>query len=426
LEQKFRLINLNFDKPKMKILNYIISIAVLTLAFYIQSCESTQEQGTQSPSDSTTQSASTIPVTSSDTTQKAKTIYATPQAHRKYNDFARLVAGLSLDGDSRYKKYDTLKAYKEFAGSLERSWTKIDGSRFTKMREWSKTELTEANKDNTDIFYPFSGPDFVNVYTLFPNADNYTLIGLETIIPFPDLDTYNKKMVDNYFFSVAESIEDLLEKSYFLTRRMAKDFQKGKAEGILPALTLFVVRTGNVITNIERIDLDDNGKYTLSNIDSGKTTIRGVKVSFYHPSDNRPRSVSYFRQDASDDGLKKSPNFLKMLQNMPTYNAYFKSASYLLHFPYFTTMRPIVLEKARFILQDDTGMPFKFLTRDKWNITVYGVYDKPIKDFTYMGQRDLKTYYDSLKAINGVKPMPFDLGYHWGTKDNNLIRAIKK
>lgn len=414
----------------MKTLNSIIGVSIFAITFLFQSCNqaSTQEQGTQLQGDSSTQNPTAIPVTTSDTTAplKEKIAYPTQQAHRKYNDFARLVAGLPLEADSRYKKYDTLKAYKDFAGNLERSWTKIDGSRFSKMREWSKTELAESNKDNTDLFYPFSGPDFVNAYTLFPNADNYTLIGLETIIPFPDLETYNKKMVDNYFFSVAESIEDLLEKSYFLTRRMAKDFQKGKAEGILPALCLFMVRTGNVITNIERIELDENGKYILSNIDSSKATIRGVKVSFFNPSDNRPRSVSYFRQDASDDGLKKSPNFLKMLQNFPTYNAYFKSASYLLHFPYFTTLRPIVLEKARFILQDDTGMPFKFLTRDKWDVTVYGVYNKPIKDFTYMGQRDLKTFYDSLKAINGVKTMPFDLGYHWGTKDNNLIRAIKK
>ena len=412
----------------MKILNQLVCVAILALVLGLQSCNqaSTQEQSSQLQTDNTANNASAIPVTSSDTTAKEKTAYPAPQAHRKYNDFARLVAGLPLEGDSQYKKYDTLKAYKEFAGSLGRSWTKIDSSRFSRMREWAKTELAEANKDNTDLFYPFSGPDFVNAYTLFPNANNYTLIGLEAIIAFPNLDKFNKKMVDNYFFSVAESIEDLLEKSYFLTRRMEKDFQRGKAEGILPALTLFIVRTGNVITNIERIELDENGKYILSSIDSGKTSIRGVKVSFYNPSNNRPRSVSYFRQDASDDGLKKYPNFLKMLQNMPTSNAYFKSASYLLHFPYFTTLRPLVLEKARFIMQDDTGVPFRFLTRDKWDITVYGTYDKPIKDFTYMGQRDLKNYYDSLKKINGVKPMPFDLGYHWGTKDNNLIRAIKK
>jgi hypothetical protein len=337
------------------------------------------------------------------------------------------VAGLPLEANSPFKKYDTLSNYKVFAGDLEKSWSKIDASRFSKMRDWSKTELVEANKDHTDLFYPFSGPDFVNAYNLFPKADNYTLIGLETIIPFPDLETYNKKMVDNYFFSVAESIEDLLEKSYFLTRRMAKDFQRGKAEGILPALCLFIVRTGHTITDIQRVSLDEDGKFVLSNIDSvGAKAIRGVKVSFFNPTENRLKNVYYFRQDASDSGLKQSPNFLKFLQNLPTCNAYFKSASYLLHFPYFTTMRPIVLEKARFILQDDTGMPFKFLDRNKWDLTLYGVYDKPIKDFTYMGQKDMKAYYDSLKAANAVKSMPFDLGYHWGTKDNNLMRAIKK
>ncbi len=408
----------------------VLSIFIISFFILFQSCDqaNTQEQNTENKADSLSKSQSEsfeTPVTTADTATNSKPAIAI--INSKYNDFARLVAGLPLEGNSPFKKYDTLSNYKIFASDLEKSWAKIDASRFSKMRDWSKAELTEANKDHTDLFYPFSGPDFVNAHNLFPQADNYTLIGLETIIPFPDLETYNKKMVDNYFFSVAESIEDLLEKSYFLTRRMAKDFQRGKAEGILPALCLFVVRTGHTITDIQQVSLDENGKFVLSNIDSaGTKAIRGVKVSFFNPAENRLKNVYYFRQDASDSGLKQSPNFLKFLQNLPTCNAYFKSASYLLHFPYFTAMRPIVLEKARFILQDDTGMPFRFLDRNKWDLTLYGVYDKPIKDFTYMGQKDLKAYYDSLKVANAVKTMPFDLGYHWGTKDNNLIRAIKK
>jgi len=416
----------------MKIVN-MHKFCVFILAFFLlfQGCDQsdTQGQNTDKQTDSTKLQAENfaIPVTSADTSTATNPTNTIKIVNPKYNDFACLVAGLPVDANSPFKKYDTLANYKIFASDLEKSWSKIDGSRFSKMREWSKTELTEANKDHTDLFYPFSGPDFVNAHNLFPQADNYTLIGLETIIPFPDLDTYNKKMVDNYFFSVAESIEDLLEKSYFLTRRMAKDFQRGKAEGILPALCLFIVRTGHTITDIEQVSLDAEGKFMLSSMDSaGTKAIRGVKVSFFNPSENRQKSVYYFRQDASDSGLKQSPNFAKFLQNLPTCNAYFKSASYLLHFPYFTTMRPIVLEKARFILQDDTGMPFRFLDRSKWDLTLYGVYDKPIKDFTYMGQKDLKAYYDSLKAANAIKTMPFDLGYHWGTKDNNLIRAIKK
>lgn len=417
----------------MKVLNIRFLIILITCTpLFLAGCDQASTQGQSSNTQADTTKAATLGeaqemlVTSSDTA--AKKTESTPQIkNAKYNDFARLVAGLSLEENSSFKKYTDTEGYKTFASALDKSWTKIDGSRFSKMREWAKTEMIAANNDHTDLFYPFSGPDFVNAYQFFPKADNYTLIGLETIIPFPDLGTYNTKMVDNYFFSVAESIEDLLEKSYFLTRRMAKDFQRGKAEGILPALCLFIVRTGHTITDIQQVSLDDNGKFILSNIDSARgKTIKGVKVSFFNPSENRLKNAYYFRQDASDSGLKQNPAFLKFMQNLPVSNTYFKSASYLLHFPYFTVMRPIVLEKARFILQDDTGVPFRFLERSKWDVTVYGTYDKPIKDFKYMGQRDFKTYFDSLKALNAVKPMPFDLGYHWGTKDNNLIRAIKK
>jgi hypothetical protein len=417
----------------MKVLNIkcLLVLISCTSLFWVGCDQASTQNHAQKPADSTQTDSlgkrqTDIPLTSSDTaTKNVRTAIQIKDA--KYNDFARLVAGLPLEANSPFKKYIETENYKTFASDLDKSWAKIEQSRFSKMREWAKTELAMANNDHTDLFYPFSGPDFVNAYQLFPKADNYTLIGLETIIPFPDLATYNAKMVDNYFFSVAESIEDLLEKSYFLTRRMAKDFQRGKAEGILPALCLFIVRTGHTITDIQQVGLDDDGRLTLSHIDSARgKAIKGVKVSFFNPSENRLKNVYYFRQDASDSGLKQNPSFLKFMQNLPICNAYFKSASYLLHFPYFTVMRPIVLEKARFILQDDTGMPFRFLERAKWELTVYGTYDKPIKDFKYMGQRDFKTYFDSLKALNAVKPMPFDLGYHWGTKDNNLIRAVKK
>ncbi|GAB4109613.1 MAG: hypothetical protein OHK0057_32530 [Thermoflexibacter sp.] len=366
-----------------------------------------------------------LPITSSEN-NITKGLEPIKVKHRFYNDFARLIAGLPLEERSSLTRYTQSEAYKKMVVDLDKAWAKVDENRFAKMRSWAKTELSTANEDNALLFYPFSGPDFVNAYLFFPNAESYLLIGLEMVMPFPDLRTFTAKMIDNYFISILESVDDLFEKSYFFTRRMSKDFQKGRTEGILPVLCLFIVRTGHTIADIEKLEINEHGEILASAIDTVNVKLKGVKISFFNPQDNQLKTVYYFRQDLSNNGLKQNPNFMKMLQNLPSCNTYFKSASYLLHYPYFMDLRSLILEKSKCILQDDTGVPFRFFDRAKWDLAVYGVYDKPIKDFRKMEQKDLKNFYDSLKSLRAVKPMPFDLGYHWGKKDNNLMRAIKK
>ncbi|SFE96711.1 hypothetical protein [Thermoflexibacter ruber] len=403
----------------------VVSIGLIVL--FMQSCQPSspkeREGSLQENDDKNT--GIELPITSSEN-NITKGLEPIKVKHRLYNDFARLVAGLPLEEGSSLTRYTQSEAYKKMVVDLDKAWAKVDADRFAKMRSWAKTELSTANQDNALLFYPFSGPDFVNAYQFFPNAESYLLIGLETVMPFPDFRTFTAKMIDNYFISILESVDDLFEKSYFFTRRMSKDFQKGRTEGILPVLCLFIVRTGHTIADIEKLEINKQGEILASAIDTVNVKLKGVKISFFNPQDNQLKTVYYFRQDLSNNGLKQNPNFMKMLQNLPSCNTYFKSASYLLHYPYFTDLRPLILEKSKSILQDDTGVPFRFFDRAKWDLAVYGVYDKPIKDFKRMEQKDLKNFYDSLKSLGAVKPMPFDLGYHWGKKDNNLMRAIKK
>lgn len=404
---------------------WLTSIFLVGILF-LQSCQpsSPKEQSSALQENNNKKKNVELPITSSEN-NFADTLEPIKIKHRFYNDFARLVAGLPLEEGSSLAQYTQSEAYKKMVIDLDKVWTKVDTDRFAKMRSWASTELSMVNKDNTFLFYPFSGPDFVNAYQFFPHADNYLLIGLETVMPFPDLRTFTPKMIDNYFISILESIDDLFEKSYFLTRRMSVDFQKGRTEGILPVLCLFIVRTGHTIADIEKLEINEQGDILASAIDTVNAKLKGVKISFFKPEDKQLKTVYYFRQDLSNSGLKQNPNFMKMLQNLPSCNTYFKSASYLLHYPYFTDLRPLILEKSKCILQDDTGVPFRFFDRAKWTLKVYGIYDKPIKDFKSMEQKDLKNFYDSLKSLGAVKPMPFDLGYHWGKKDNNLILAIK-
>jgi len=95
----------------------------------------------------------------------------------------------------------------------------------------------------------------------------------------------------------------------------------------------------------------------------------------------------------------------------------------LMHYREFSRVRDLVLDRSRFILQDDTGIPYRHFSPDEWDIRLYGDYVDPISDFSGVGQPDLKAAYADPAA---VKPLPFRLGYHWGSNKGSLLYLVKK
>ena len=63
-------------------------------------------------------------------------------------------------------------------------------------------------------------------------------------------------------------------------------------------------------------------------------------------------------------------------------------------------------------------MPFHYLDHDGWSLSLYGNYDRPISDFSYRCQPDLK------KALveHGLGELEFDFGYQFRTA-NHIILA---
>jgi len=112
-------------------------------------------------------------------------------------------------------------------------------------------------------------------------------------------------------------------------------------------------------------------------------------------------------------------------------NTFIKSASYMMHHDRkdlsFEKVRNLILSKSKSIFQDDTGVPFRHINQKDWDITVYGTYEKPIKDFdrwTFMMQEDLNLFYKKSESHGGA--LPFSLGYHWQDKKQNQMLFLKK
>jgi hypothetical protein len=338
-----------------------------------------------------------------------------PDFDRKYNDAARFLAGMSLEQNSPYFEHTQTDKWKQFAQQSDANWERGEKERFAKMKEWVASELGEANKLTGDLFYPFSGPDAFHAYTFFPSASNYHLFALETAGNLPLLDGVNKDQSFAYCQTVQQAIGDFFNSSFFYTIRMAK--QIPAASGAAPVICVFLVRTGNTIMKVEPVEIQADG--STAPTAAGKHT--SVRIDFLDGKTGQAKSLFYHACDVSDDGFKKRPALLAHIEKVSKNRTFTKSASYLMHRPTFNKIRETILNNATLVLQDDTGIPYKYYL-EKWNVTLFGKYFAPIALFKDRLQTDLREAYQK----GNPKALPFTMGYHSKDQQDNVMLFTRK
>jgi hypothetical protein len=348
-------------------------------------------------------------------------------AANNFNATASILAGIKNSSGSLSNYLDSV-AWKENATFIDSSWNRLERGRVGKMRTWREKELNTINQNERTLFYPFSGPDFLTAYTFFPNVDKYIMLGLEPIGKLPEIAKMKTKEAEQYvkFFKI--SLADIFNKSYFITQYMGRDLQNQKVNGTLPILSFFIKRTGNDIADVKflaKVNKDSIGEFPYET-KSYKHSPFGVRIDIV--SNGQAKSIYYFRYDVSDKNFTDTALFYKYLNKMKGPVAtYVKSASYLLHNDFMSKMRAFILKKSDDVVEDDTGIPYRFFTeKGNWVTKVYGEYQRPVKDFKWLDcQKDLKAVFDKDSA--NIPKLPFHLGYHWSSnKDVILVCAKKK
>jgi hypothetical protein len=130
----------------------------------------------------------------------------------------------------------------------------------------------------------------------------------------------------------------------------------------------------------------------------------------------------YFSADLSDAGLKTNRAVLRFCNSLGPTNSFLKADSYLLHQDGFNIARDYLLRVSASILQDDAGIPIRYLSPQIWNLRFFGSYAGPIDLFKNFYQPDLGRYY----AVSSPKPLTFGFGYQWNPHDATLILAVRK
>ncbi len=345
-----------------------------------------------------------------------------------WTDLARLIGGMRPLDTLYWRSAIQDTAWQAHATRMEYLWSTRDKSLFLPLRKWAETELGPYHEWKGLVFYPFSGADWPSIYALYPQGSRYVFFGLEQEgDPHYVRLLYPQEIARNLWGPYA-AMADLLRLSFFKTKEMQQFLSKGKVRGLLPVFLAFFARTGYNIYSVEHIYLTPEGK--IDTLVAGRskpaqspwdTIVTGLRFVIGKPS-QPPQEVIYISFNASNDGLKQQKGILPFLKTIQPCVTFIKAASYLLHGPDFSQIRNLLLAQSVVLLQEDSGIPYRFFDSTAWKVQLYGVYHAPIPLFKNKFQQNLYQAY----RTQPVKPLEFGIGYHLNPGTSNLLLAIRR
>ncbi|EAY31463.1 hypothetical protein [Microscilla marina] len=401
--------------------NYYLALFAFCLLIGLQACGG-EDKGNniQQGTDTTTAQ------NAKDSAQTKAVTEKTVSVNPKLTAHAYLFAGLTPDNKGEMDQIFEQQGAKQHLKLFGQQWQKLENTRLKNMRKWRETELTKLNGETHNLFYPFSGPDFINAYEFFPNCDNYLMFGLEKVGNLPDFSKENAGFVSGYLSNVRNALGEIFQRNYFITTFMGSELNTN-VQGVAPILLTFLARTNNHIVKVEKIQLQKDGTPKAFPLDEKldpKKSVVGLMIEFLGKDKTKPQRIYYFGTDVRDAQMPKKMELSKFIKSFPHKISFVKSCQYTLHESQFKVMRNLILNDTEAVLQDDTGVRYEVLKENGWKVKLYGKYAWPIADFgKYTYQPKLK---QAFAKDSSVKPLNFTYGYHWNTDNTSVILAFKK
>lgn len=362
------------------------------------------------------------PVSQAAPAATAKSPFSDPVPRsREADDAGRFLAGMPGTPGSAFAELEKSDAWQTHRKELDRAWQSVDQDMLPGMREFQAHELGGSAERGT-AFYPFSGPDALMLTVLFPKNPLYVMVALEPAGTLPKPEQFEKKDLGRALGEVRESVASVLHRSFFITRQMDREFRGQVTDGLFPPILHLLVRTGHTVLGYRLVRLDDQGEVVERTENwhaPGRIGNRGVEVDFRSDADGQVHKLFYFSVNLADDHLKEDPQFLAFVGKLKGMATYFKATSYMTHKPEFSMIRDSVLANSSAVLQDDSGIPYKYFAKP-WQVQLYGSYSRPYGSFRWLEQPDLRKAYET-----GAKPLNFKIGYGFSKAPSNLLLATK-
>jgi hypothetical protein len=331
----------------------------------------------------------------------------------------QLLAGRASDYPP-HAQVVTLDAWQKHRKWLAPRWDRMRRTKISVIENW-RNEALKADLDRCrTLLYPFSGPDFLNAYVMFPRCDTYVLFGLEPPGEMPALETLSPAEAAAFFGDVRVAFRDILARNYFITKHMSEQLKTPALNGALPLMLASMGLLDLGVVAVEPFDLAKiSGPHAHADVNAERRA-KGIKLTFFKPPEGKLQTLYYLSLNVTNGALRANPEFLPFLESFKPTMTLIKSAAYLMQLREFTHIRNTLLDVTDVLVQDDTGIPYAFLVGRKFEIRLYGHYAPPISEFPNAYQQDLAAAFEQ---PGEAAPLPFPFGYHWKEGTSGLIVA---
>jgi hypothetical protein len=340
-----------------------------------------------------------------------------------YQDYTNLIAGKKMDATFLAKSVNP-EGWLQNAEDMDQTWNRFEQKSLKPMRAWATQELAPAQTVEGTVFYPFSGPDVVNMLAFFPQAKTYLMIALE---PVGTLPVFRPGANEPFYSGLEQSLSELLYYNFFFTKRMETNLVKKELDGVLPVLLFFLGRENVQVLDVKYWLMQPDGSITEKPVKGGEKLtgegIPGVKIVFQRQAGEPEQTLYYFRFNLLNTFWRSHPHFVKFLQGFAPYQTFLKAASYLMFKPKFEDIRQFILDQSQMVLQTDEGIPLRYFDHQEWDRRFFGKYSCPIQLFANCFQSDMASMY---RNGQNAQPLPFGIGYHHRRDSSNLMLASRK
>lgn len=346
-----------------------------------------------------------------------------------WNDMARFLAGLPIEESSEFYKLTNYKSYDFHKKKMDEFWEKVEKGNIAQITQW-QIQYIQPHFNHGTVFYPLCGGDFINMYIFFPNARRYIMISREPEGKIPNLLSLKECQLAQGLAALRNCIWSIASVNYFVTKAMRSEMKNKYLGGTLPVYLIFAARLGLFINKIEPIGITKKGILEVVSSDGtikGELpTITGNRIYF---SSNRSKTQSeliYLSMYITPELFQPNTPSGIYLSFFTNLNVILKSAIYLFHRPSYEPLVRALLERTDILIEDDSGIPFRYINFSVFSIKLFGYFDKPVRLKEIPNPPQQPDLAEAIKMT--TTSLPFSFGYGVLRKDrkSHLILAIRK
>lgn len=330
------------------------------------------------------------------------------------NDFGYLISGIAPE-----RIQDQLNEnpnWVQLSSDISKEWDRVLQEKILPIAEW-RSNNQEIAADTGTLFYPFAGADFLYSNCFFPNCERVIMVGLEPLGSIPSEIEFNADF-ENLVRKIKTSLYTSNRVGYFVTLNMGRELHHKDLNGVLPLILFYACRQNYLVSECTYVKMGADGKTVACEYSQAD----GFILTLTDIDRKKRKSIEYYKTDLSNGRFSLDSSFHRYFTSIDNKMVFLKAASYLLHESAFSNIRDVILNNTRMLLQDDSGMPFKFFTTEAWTTHLYGKYTRPIGLFSGRVQSELRAEF----AKRASRDLPFNIGYNVSHNEPHLILAIKK